>query len=67
MTIAGRITGEQFRNLDLLGNIFLARGFVFLQSATALSNFLTDAALAIKIASIFSRSTNSKFCYRQIF
>jgi hypothetical protein len=44
----------------LLGNVLLAGRLVFLQSATALCDFLTDATLAIEIVSIFSRAANSK-------
>src|SRR5215510_679074 len=62
-----RITGEQLRNIDLLRDIFLTGRFVFFQSAPALRYFLANATLAVEIASVFARSTNSKFRYRKVF
>jgi hypothetical protein len=51
---------NQVSHVDLLSDVSLARGLVFLQRAAALRDFIANATLAIKIAAIFSRPTNAE-------
>src|SRR6267378_4303740 len=57
---------QKLGQLNLLGDVSLARGFVFLQGASALGDLCAYTTLAVKIAAIFSRATNSKFRYGQL-
>src|SRR5580765_1821387 len=58
---------NQVSHVDLLSDVSLARGLVFLQRAAALRDLTANATLAIKIAAIFSRSTNTEVSDRKIF
>jgi len=58
---------NQVSHVDLLSDVSLARGLVFLQCAAALRDLIANATLAIKIAAIFSRSTYTEVGDRKIF
>src|SRR5262245_57916836 len=65
MSRGGRLGSYKIRELDLLSHVSLPRSFVFLQRPATLGNFGTNATLAIKIPTILSCPTNSKFTKRQ--
>src|SRR4029450_9742316 len=58
---------DEIAHFNLVSDVFLAGRLIFLQSTATLDNLVTYTTLAVKIPTIFSSTTNTKFRYWESF